>query len=60
VAANLGITKDLLYKWRRELRLKERLAFPGHGRAALTEQEKKIKEVEKNVFSQFHNLYCGR
>lgn len=47
VADNLGISKDLLYKWRRELRLKEGLAFPGHGREALTEQEKKIKELEK-------------
>jgi len=34
VAANLGISKDLLYKWRRELRLKEGLAFPGHGKEA--------------------------
>jgi len=49
VAANLGISKDLLYKWRRELRLKEGLAFPGHGREALTEQEKRIKELEKKL-----------
>ena len=49
VANNLGISKHLLYKWRRELRLKEGLAFPGHGREALTEQEKRIKELEKKL-----------
>ncbi len=49
VAENLGISKDPLYNWRRELRLKEGLAFPGNGREALTEQEKKIKELEKEL-----------
>ena len=49
VADNLGISKHLLYKWRREFRLKEGLAFPGHGREALTEQEKKIRELEKKL-----------
>ena len=49
VADNLGISKDLIYKWRRELRLKQGIAFPGHGREALTEQEKRIKELEKKL-----------
>ncbi|MCD6587420.1 MAG: transposase [Candidatus Fermentibacteraceae bacterium] len=33
---NLGISKELLYRWRKEYRLREELAFPGHGREALT------------------------
>ena len=49
VADNLGISKHLLYKWRREFRLKEGLAFPGHGREALTEREKRIRELEKKL-----------
>jgi len=49
VADNLGISKELLYKWRRELRAKEGLAFPGNGREALTEQEKRIKDLEKKL-----------
>lgn len=49
VADNLGISKDLLYKWRREFRAKEELAFPGNGREALTEQEKKIRDLEKKL-----------
>ena len=28
IADNLGISRELLYKWRRELRAKEGLAFP--------------------------------
>ncbi len=49
VAENLGISKDLLYKWRREIRFKSGIAFPGHGCEALTEQEKRIKELEKKL-----------
>ena len=31
VAENLGISKELLYRWRKEYRKREELAFPGHG-----------------------------
>lgn len=44
VADNLGIFSNLLYKWQRELRLKDGQAFPGQSRESLTEQEEKIKE----------------
>ena len=36
IAKSLGISKELLYRWRKEYRLREELAFPGHGREALT------------------------
>jgi len=49
VAENLGIAKDLLCRWRREHRAREGLAFPGHGREALTSQEQKIRELEKKL-----------
>lgn len=49
VADNLGISPDLLYKWRSELRAKEELAFPGNGREGLTDQEKRIRELEKKL-----------
>jgi transposase len=49
VAENLGIAKDLLYRWRREHRAREGLAFPGNGREALTSQEQKIRELEKKL-----------
>jgi len=49
VADNLGISKDLLYRWRRELRAKDEIAFPGNGREALTSQQQKIRDLEKKL-----------
>ncbi len=50
VAENLGIGKDLLYRWRREyLNLNGKPAFPGNGIEALTTEEKRIKELEKKL-----------
>ena len=50
VAENLGIAKDLLYRWRREYRLANgKPAFPGNGNEALTEEQKRIRELEKEL-----------
>jgi len=49
VAENLGIAKDLLYRWRREHRARQGFAFPGNGREALTFQQQKIRELEKKL-----------
>jgi transposase-like protein len=49
VAENLGISKDLLYRWRRAQCVNKELAFPGNGREALTSQQQKIRELEKSL-----------
>lgn len=49
VTENLGIAKDLLYRWRRAQRVNNELAFPGNGREALTSQQQKIRELEKRL-----------
>ncbi len=49
VADNLGISRDLLYRWRKEYRAKEGFAFPGHGQEALTPQEQKIRELQNKL-----------
>ena len=49
VAENLGIARDLLYRWRREHQAREGLAFPGHGREALSPQEQRIRELERKL-----------
>ena len=36
VAKSLGIGVDLLYRWRSEMLVNGHIAFPGHGREALT------------------------
>jgi len=49
VAENLGVSADLLYRWRREQRKKAGLAFPGQGREALTQQAQRVRELEKKL-----------
>jgi len=49
VAENLGIGKDLIYRWRREHQTSQELAFPGNGREALTSQQQKIRELENKL-----------
>jgi len=49
VAENLGINKDLLYRWRREYHMANgQYVFPGNGIEALTPDQKRIRELEKN------------
>jgi len=49
VAEKLGIRADLIYQWRRALKKKGAIAFPGNGVEALTEEERRIRELEKQL-----------
>lgn len=49
IAKNLGIPKELLYRWRKEYQLREGLAFPGNGKEALTPSEQKIRDLERKL-----------
>ncbi len=49
IAENLGISADLLYSWRRQLQRKGGIAFSGNGNKAMTDQEKRIRELEKKL-----------
>ncbi len=49
VAENLGISKDLLYRWRRAQRKNGTFAFPGNGRETLTSEQERIRELEKRL-----------
>jgi len=49
VAEKLGINKDLIYQWRKALKKKGALAFPGKGIEALTEEQKQIRELDKKL-----------
>ena len=49
VAEKLGINADLVYQWRKALKKKGVLAFPGKGVEALTEEQKRIRELEKEL-----------
>ncbi len=49
VAEGLGIHKDLIYQWRRRLREKGELAFPGNGKQLLTAEQDRIRQLEKRL-----------
>ena len=49
VANNLGINSDLIYRWRKDLCEKGAIAFPGNGIPALTDEQKRIKELQKQL-----------
>lgn len=49
VAENLGISSDLIYRWRRQMRKSGDVAFPGHGKISLTPEQRKIRELEKKL-----------
>ena len=50
VAENLGIAKDLLYRWRREYHLSNgKPVFPGNGIEALTDEQKRIRDLVKEL-----------
>jgi transposase-like protein len=48
-AKNLGIPEGLLYKWRMAADKSGPLAFPGNGKVALSDSEKRIRELEKQL-----------
>ena len=50
VAENLGLIKEVLYRWRREYYMSNgEVAFPGNGVEALTDDQKRIRELEKKL-----------
>lgn len=49
VSERLGIKSDLIYRWRRQQHENAELAFPGHGKMALTQDQKRIRELEKQL-----------
>ena len=49
VAEKLGINADLIYQWRKAFKKNGTLAFPGNGIESLTEEQKRIRELEKKL-----------
>ena len=49
VALDLGISSDLLYRWRNEARERGEVAFPGKGKLGLTESEQVIYDLKKQL-----------
>lgn len=47
LAKELGVTSASLYRWQREYENYGKNSFPGNGQAKLTDQERRIRELEK-------------
>jgi len=49
VTENLGVSSALLYRWRQQERENAELSFPGNGNIALTQEQKRIRELENKL-----------
>jgi transposase len=49
IADELGIDKGLLYRWRKELKTYEGNSFPGHGTPKLTDLEREVARLRKEL-----------
>jgi len=49
LAEELEIKPNLLYRWRREAQRAQGGAFPGHGNPKLTEEQKEIANLKKEL-----------
>ncbi len=49
VERSLGIPQGIIYRWKKQLKTKGKLAFPGLGNEALTPEQRKIKELETRL-----------
>jgi transposase len=49
LAQELGIEPVLLYRWRKEFQEKGSLSFPGNGVHAISEESKKMADLEKRL-----------
>ncbi|WP_224994969.1 transposase [Cesiribacter sp. SM1] len=49
LAEELGITADLIYKWRREYKAHPQKSFPGNDRPKQTPEEAEIARLKKQL-----------
>ena len=49
VAEKLGITEQILTRWRRENRRRGELSFPSNGCQAFNKEQTRIRELEKQL-----------
>lgn len=49
IARELGVRPELIYRWRKELKNNPSIAFGGNGKKQLTEEQKKLLKLEKEL-----------
>jgi transposase len=49
LASEMDINPDLIYRWRRLAKAHNEASFPGHGNQILTEEQKEIVRLKKEL-----------
>ena len=49
IARELGVPAEFIYRWRKEQTLNPSLAFSGHGNRQLTEEQKELAKLRKEL-----------
>lgn len=49
IARELGISAELLYRWRKEMKYNPDLAFSGNGKAQLTAEQKELARIKREL-----------
>lgn len=49
VAEELGISEQMLYRWRKEFKTYKKNSFPGRGKPKFTEEQKEIAKLKKQL-----------
>lgn len=49
IARELGVSAEFIYRWRKEMDLNPSLAFGGNGKKQLTEEQKEIARLRREL-----------
>jgi len=49
IGQELGVSPELIYRWRREFVLKPDLAFGGNGKKQLTEEQRELARLKREL-----------
>lgn len=60
LSENPGIRINLLHRWRLQFLDNGEIAFPGQSQVALTQKQRRIRELEKNLKNAEMGLRCKR
>jgi transposase len=49
IGQELGVSPELIYRWRRELGLNPDIAFSGNGKKQLTEEQRELARIKREL-----------
>lgn len=49
VAQDLGVSRAMIYRWKREMDKDQKACFPGNGKESLTDQELELKRLQREL-----------